>query len=65
MVDLTKGCPECRSKKLTEYLSVIKQEVHYENGYIVREVTHYPKNFKESYVECDECHKAFKGPYEL
>ena len=65
MVDLTRGCPECGKKKFTEHLSEITQEVHYENGYIVREETHYKKNFKGSYVTCDECKKEFKGPYEL
>lgn len=65
MVDLTKGCPKCGSKRLTEHLVGIKQKVHYDDGYIVREETYYPKNRKESYVSCDNCPAKFKGSYEL
>ena len=41
-----KGCPGCGGKELTEHVSGITQEVHYDNGYIVREVTLYPKSYK-------------------
>jgi hypothetical protein len=60
-----KGCPGCGGKELTEHVSGITQEVHYDNGYIVREVTLYPKSYKDSYVSCDKCGKKFEGPYEL
>ncbi len=65
MVDLTKGCPQCGKRKFTEHVSGITQEVHYDNGFIVKEETCYQKNFKGSYVTCDNCGKKFRGPYEL
>lgn len=67
MVDLTKGCPACGSQKLTEHLSGIKQEVHYVDGYLVKEVTIYPTNRTHDYVSCDnpKCGKEWHESYEI
>jgi DNA-directed RNA polymerase subunit RPC12/RpoP len=63
MIDLTKGCPKCGSKKLTEHVSGITQEVHYDDGYIIKEVSHYEKSYEHCYVTCDNCSAEFIEPY--
>ena len=63
MIDLTKGCPKCGGKKLTEHVSGISQEAYYEDGYIVKEVSHYKKSYENCYVTCNNCDAKIEEPY--
>jgi hypothetical protein len=56
VVDMRKGCPNCHKNDFTEFINGgIKQEVHYNGGYIVSEVTTYTKDFPDSYAICNGC----------
>lgn len=63
MIDLTKGCPKCGGRKLTEHVSGITQEVCYEDGYIVKEVNKYEKSYEHCNVTCDNCGAIINEPY--
>jgi hypothetical protein len=52
MVDLRTGCPECKGTKFTEHiLKGRKEDVYYDDGYIVKETITYTKD--RAYVTCD------------
>ena len=55
MTDLTKECPKCGGKKLTEHVSGITRDVCYEDGYIVKEVNKYENSYEHRYVTYDSC----------
>lgn len=64
-VNMNKGCPNCHKTEFTEFINEgIKQEVHYNDGYIVSELTTYSKDAKDCYVICNSCGKRYND-YEL
>ena len=60
MVNLHKGCPNCHKNDFTEFINEgIKQQVRYNDGYIVSEVTTYTKDVNDAYVICNSCGKRY------